>query len=250
MKKTRNKLKDADSQPKKFGRLFFTLFVAFALLTVCFFVFKWTGLWNKINSIDKLKKIVESGGVYSALIFVALQVLQTTVLQIPAFILTIAGALVFGPIKAFLLSYLAVMIGSIIMFWVGRKAGRKFLHWLVGKESAENWIEKMSHGKYLFFLMMLFPCFPDDILCVVAGVTDMSFPFFFWTNILARGMGIASVVFFGSGKVIPFHGWGLFVWGIIVVVVATLFYLSIKYKDKIDEIFSNLSKKKVKSGKK
>jgi uncharacterized membrane protein YdjX (TVP38/TMEM64 family) len=184
--------------------------------------------------------------VFSALIFVFLQILQTTILQIPAFILTIAGALVFGVWKAFLLSYLGVLIGSIIMFYVGRKAGRRFLCWLVGAENCEKWINKMSNGKYLFFLMMLFPLFPDDILCVVAGVTDMSFKFFFLTNVLARAMGIASVVFFGSGKIIPFTGWGLAVWGLVAFVVVILFYLSIKYKEKLDNVFEQMFQKKFK----
>ena len=135
------------------------------------------------------------------------------------------------------------------MFWIGRKAGRRFLNWMIGKESSEKWIDRMSNGKYLFFLMMLFPMFPDDILCVVAGLTNMSFSFFLWTNLLARGVGIACTVFFGSGAIIPFHGWGLIVWGILIILVAILFYLSVRYKNKIDEIIKVLFKKKDKTKK-
>ena len=195
---------------------------------------------------EKIREWVLSGGVFSFLIFILLQILQTTILQIPAIFVTIAGALIFGRWPAFIMSYIAVMIGSLIMFWIGRKAGRKFLNWLVGEDTANKWIDRMSNGKYLFFLMMLFPLFPDDILCVVAGLTKMSFPFFFWTNILARGLGIACTVFFGSGAIIPFHGWGLIVWGILIVLVIILFYLSVKYKDKIDEIIKLMFKRKLK----
>ena len=136
------------------------------------------------------------------------------------------------------------MIGSIIMFWVGRKAGRKFLNWLIGAQEADVWVERMSRGKYLFFLMMLFPMFPDDILCVVAGMTKMSFKYFFWTNIIARGVGIACTVFFGSGSVIPFHGWGLVVWGVLILVVGALFYLSVKYQNKLDQLAKRIFKRK------
>ena len=101
----------------------------------------------------------------------------------------------------------------------------------------------MTNGKYLFFLMMMFPLFPDDILCAVAGVTNMSFNFFFWTNVLARGLGIACTVFFGSGAVIPFTGWGLLVWGIIFILIASLFYISIRYKEKIDITIKKFFKK-------
>lgn len=233
-----------NSENKKYVKLFLVVFLIFAIFVLAYIILKATGLWEKVNSIEKIRKIVESGGVFSFVIFIILQILQTTILQIPAIIVTVAGTLIFGRWTAFVLSFFSVVLGSLIMFWIGRKCGRKFLNWLCGKEEADGWIKKISHGKYLFFLMMMFPLFPDDILCVVAGVTDMSFSFFFWTNILSRGLGIACTVFFGSGTVIPFHGWGLLIWGVIAIFVLGLFYLSIKYQDKIDELLKNFFKKR------
>ena len=45
---------------------------------------------------------------------------------------------------------------------------------------------------------------------------------------LARSLGIACAVFFGSGSVIPFTGWGLIVWGIIFIVIAVFLIYEIK----------------------
>lgn len=247
MVKNKKHFKNINKAHAKVMRLFLTFAILFSVVVVCYVVFKLTGVWGKINSIEKLKKIVESGGVFSFVVFIVLQVLQTTILQIPAIFITIAGTLVFGPWTTFILSFIAVMVGSIIMFWVGRKAGRKFLNWLAGKDEADVWINRMSKGKYLFFLMMLFPLFPDDILCVIAGLTNMSFSFFFWTNFIARSIGIACTVFFGSGAIIPFHGWGLIVWVVVILLVALLFYLSVKYKNKIDEIVKQMFSKNKKT---
>lgn len=246
MKEKIKKLFDNNTLHGKIMRAVFVLIIVAIICAIAYVIMKKTGFWEEINSMEKIREWVLSGGVFSFLIFILLQILQTTILQIPAIFVTIAGALIFGRWPAFIMSYIAVMIGSLIMFWIGRKAGRKFLNWLVGEETANKWIDRMSNGKYLFFLMMLFPLFPDDILCVVAGLTKMSFPFFFWTNILARGLGIACTVFFGSGAIIPFHGWGLIVWGILIVLVIILFYLSVKYKDKIDEIIKLMFKRKLK----
>ena len=247
MKEKIKKLFDNNTLHGKIMRAVFVLIIVAIICAIAYVIMKKTGFWEEINSMEKIREWVLSGGVFSFLIFILLQILQTTILQIPAIFVTIAGALIFGRWPAFIMSYIAVMIGSLIMFWIGRKAGRKFLNWLVGEETANKWIDRMSNGKYLFFLMMLFPLFPDDILCVVAGLTKMSFPFFFWTNVLARGLGIACTVFFGSGAIIPFHGWGLIVWGILIVLVIILFYLSVKYKDKIDEIIKLMFKRKLKS---
>lgn len=247
MKDKIKKLFDTKTTRGKIMRASLFVLILVLIFVVAYFILKATGAWEKVNSIDKIRDIVQSGGMFSFLIFIIFQILQTTILQIPAIFVTIAGAVIFGRWPAFIMSYIAVMIGSLIMFWVGRKAGRKFLNWMIGKDTSEKWIDRMSRGKYLFFLMMLFPMFPDDILCVVAGLTNMSFSFFFWTNILARGIGIACTVFFGSGAIIPFRGWGLIVWGIIIIAIAVLFYLSVRYKNKIDDIINYLFRRKNKN---
>ena len=244
MQDRKNKTINTKRSQNKYLRLFLTFLILISILIIGYVIIKTTGVWEKINSIEKLKAIVESGGVFSFVVFVLLQILQTTVLQIPAILVTIAGTLVFGRWTAFILSFIAVMIGSVIMFWVGRKAGRKFLNWLAGKDDADKWVDRMSHGKYLFFLMMIFPMFPDDILCVIAGLTNMSFNYFLITNLIARSIGIACTVFFGSGSVIPFTGWGLLVWGTIIFIIAVLFYLSVKYQNKIDEVVKQFFKNK------
>ena len=246
----KNQIKKLLNKTSLVGKILRVAFVVLTLVVVLFagvFVLKNTGLWQKVNSMEKIRKIVESGGVFSFLIFILLQILQTTILQIPAFFVTVSGALVFGKWQAFFMSYFAIMVGSVLMFFIGRKAGGKFLNWLVGKESAEKWKTRMEKGKYLFLLMMLFPMFPDDILCVVAGMSDMSFKFFFWTNIVSRGIGIAATVFFGSGAVIPFKDFGLIIWCVIIVFILVLFYLSVKYQNKIDEILNQILSKSKKN---
>lgn len=214
------------------GLVFFACLIC--VIVVVIFLLKKFGVWDKINSVEKLQATVEKGGVFSSLIFMLLQFLQTTILQLPAILVTITGVLIFPKWKAFLLSYIAIMLGSLFNFWLGRKAGRKFLHWIAGEEKTNKWIALMSEGKYVFFLMMLFPMFPDDILCVVAGLTNMSFTFFVWTNLLCRAIGIGGTVLFGSGTIIPFKGRGLVVWIFVAIVLALLFYFSFKYQKNID----------------
>ena len=223
------------------GLVFFVCLAV--LIGVVVWVLKSTGVWDKVNSVAKLRQIVEKGGAFSAVVFMLLQFLQTTVLQIPAIFVTMTGVLIFAKWKAFLLSFIAIMLGSLFNFWLGRKAGRKFLHWIAGEQVTEKWINIISEGKYVFFLMMLFPMFPDDILCVVAGLTNMSFTFFFWSNVICRSIGIGCTVLFGSGSIIPFSGWGWAIWILIAICLATLFYMSVKYQNKIDEWLQKLTKK-------
>ncbi|MBR1890770.1 MAG: hypothetical protein IJ817_03745, partial [Clostridia bacterium] len=75
---------------------------------------------------------------------------------------------------------------------------------------------------------------PDDVLCLIAGVTDMSWAFFVNTNLIARPLGIFMTCFFGSGQIIPYHGWGLVFWVFFFVFVGVVVFLSFKYSKNIE----------------
>lgn len=228
----------------KFLRLLFVLLFFTGIILGGYFALKYTGLLDKFNSLEDVKNFILSGGSFSIIIFVLIQFLQVTILPIPAFITTIAGALIFGPLRAFILSFISILIGSFFAFWLGRKFGKKILVWICGKHDADKWTKKLTNGKYAFFLMMLFPAFPDDILCIAAGVTNMTLKFFTITNLITRPLGIFCLCFIGSGNLIPYHGWGLIVWAILIVLIVISFICSIKYQDKIEAFVDKLSKKK------
>ena len=57
--------------------------------------------------------------------------------------------------------------------------------------------------------MLLLPCFPDDVLCMVAGLSAMSVGFFALTTVLARPVMIAIVSFFGRAAMDAIDSWGL-----------------------------------------
>ncbi len=216
------------------------------ILLVCLAVYlplQLTGTINKINSAEKLKEVILSGGAYSYLIYFAIQFLQVTFLPLPAFVTTVPGTWVFGPWVAFGISFLAIMAGTIFAFFLGRKIGKPIINWIVGEKDAVKWNEKLEKGKFVFFLMMLFPFFPDDILCLLVGATNMSFKFFLVTNLISRPIGIACTCFLGSGILIPFSGWGIPVWIVLIALMGIAFYLSWKYQKQIENFVTSLGSK-------
>ena len=228
----------------------FKLIISVAiLLVICLAIYlplKLTGALNKITNADDLKNIIKSGGIYSYLIFFTLQFIQVTFLPLPAFVTTAVGALIFGPWIAFIISLFAVLCGSMFAFFLGRKVGRPIINWIVGKETANKWEEKLSKGKYFFFLMMLFPFFPDDILCIVAGTTNISWKFFIITNLITRPINLLVICFVGSGQIIPYSGWGIPVWIVLIALMISAFIISIKYNEKIEKMLLKLCNKKEK----
>jgi uncharacterized membrane protein YdjX (TVP38/TMEM64 family) len=203
-----------------------------------YFILKTTGWIGKFNNIQELKTIILSAGFWSYCVFVVLQFLQVTILPLPAFATTIVGVILFGPLISFILSTLAILLGSIFAFYLGKNFGIKLLHWAIGKQKTIFIQTKFEKGKYAFFLMMLFPFFPDDILCMLAGVVNMNFKYFLTTNLITRPISLFCLCFVSTGIVIPYHSWGLIVWSIIFLIIIFLFIFTVKYKQKIENFFN------------
>lgn len=221
----------------------FVLAVLAIIFVGVYLILKFTGTLEKIDSAEELKKLILKGGVWSYFIFIFLQFLQVTFLPIPAIVTTLAGTWVFGPWVCAFLSLVAILLGSLFAFFLGRKVGFRIIKWVAGESDAKKYAQKLEKGKYVFFLMMIFPIFPDDILCMIAGTTNMSYKFFIGTNLISRPIAIFSTCFLGSGTLIPFHGWGIPVWAVIIILGALLFYLSIKYQSKIEKFTMELGSK-------
>lgn len=228
---------------QKIIKLIITIALIAVICLAIYLPLKLTGAIEKINSAEKLRDVILSGGAYSYFIYFAIQFLQVTFLPLPAFVTTVPGTWVFGPWIAFGISFLAIMAGTIFAFYLGRKIGKPIINWIVGKNDAEKWNKKLEQGKFVFFLMMLFPCFPDDILCLLVGATNMRFRFFLITNLISRPIGIACTCFLGSGYLIPFSGWGIPVWIVLVALMAVAFYISWKYQKQIENFVTNLGAK-------
>lgn len=227
----------------KITKLAISISLCLILFLSIYLILKKSGALDKIDSPEELSEIIRNFGIFSRIIFIIVQFLQVTFLPLPGFVTTLAGSLVFGPYEASLMSFIAIMLGSIFAFWLGKVFGTKVLIWAIGKEDAEKWKAVLTEGKYAFFLMMCFPVFPDDVLCMVAGVTNMSYKFFIITNLISRPLAILSTCFIGSGYLIPFKGWGIYVWIALIMLLIIAFLIACKYQKTIEKIISNIDKK-------
>lgn len=189
-------------QWREFGIAMSKLFLTFGL-SVAFFVglyylFKNTGWIGKFSNVAELKVIISSAGFWSYAVFGVIQFLQVSVIPMPASVSTIVGVICFGPWIAFGISLFAILLGSIVAFLLGKTFGSKIIFWIVGREKGEEFCKLLLRGKWAFFVMMLLPLFPDDILCLVAGACGMEFKFFLVTNIITRTIGIFCLCFLGG----------------------------------------------------
>ena len=205
-------------------------------IVALFTIFYYTGLLSHFSSLEEARKWFESFGIWAWLIFFIIQILQVVVLPIPAQITTIAGVLLFGPWIAFVISAIAIVIGSFACFAIGKLFGVKIAYKLASKQTVDKYRDLLTKkGRVLLPVMFLFPAFPDDLLCFVAGTTKMTWRYFIIVTLLTRLIGVACICWFGSGDLIPFHGWGIPVWIVIGIVMIVTVFLLFKYQEQFEE---------------
>ncbi len=220
-----------------------TAYVLIVFCLVVLAVLVRTGFFYVVNSVEELRAYIERAGSWTWLIFILLQFLQVTLLPIPGMISTTVGVALFGPFRCMILSLIGIELGSLAAFIVGRNLGYKAVVWLVGKDDLDKWMGKLrGKDSFLLTLMFLFPLFPDDILCFVAGLSSMTFKYFFVMTLITRSLSIATTCY--SVNFIPFDTWwGLLTWGLLIAAVVVLFVFVYKNMDRIQEKIKKLKKK-------
>ena len=193
-----------------------TIEILFLSASATFYFLQKNGFLNKIDSVESLREYVESFGSYAVLQFIAIQFLQVVVLPIPSLITVATGVLIFGVFKGALYSCIGIILGSLTAFLIGRVCGYKAVCWLVGKKTLDKGLRfAKGKDKYIFPLMFIFPFFPDDLLCFVAGIIKMKPRFFIITIAVTRTVAVFSAAYSVNNQIIPYDTW----WGIMLWII-------------------------------
>ena len=195
---------------------------------------------EKFNDMERIRQLILQSGGFGILLCFVLLIVNVVILPAPAIVFYLAITAVYGSWLGFLISYIGVMVGSLISFTIGRKLGKRAVTWIVGEEKTEKYSKILNKkGKVPFLIMQLLPFFPDDILCMVAGLSTMSYKYVTLSLLIVKPFYIAGVCFLGKGEIIPFHGWGIPVWIGIFALILVFCIIYFKNQNKIDDWLSD-----------
>ncbi len=226
---------------------------AFILNFVAFFIIggltilNLFGLFENFSNINNIKKLILDSGNFGFLVYVILQLLNVVILPLPGFIFIIVGIAIFGAKTTFYLTVLSFILGSIISFYIGRIFGQKAVNWCIGEELTNKYKNMLGKkGDFLFAIMQILPFFPDDILCMVAGLTSMKFSYLLVVILIAKPLYVGAVCFLGTSTILPFSGWGIPIWILIFAILIVGFIAFCKYQDKIENFLQSITSKRKK----
>lgn len=190
-----------------------------------------------ITSVEGIRSLIEKCGAWGWIVYILLFVACTILLCfIPGTSATFIAVaiLLFGAWQAFIISAVSVFASSSLMFVIGNTLGEKVAGKIVGKESlkkAQDLIDTKS--KVFLPLMFLFPAFPDDALCMAAGMTKMRYWYFAIIVLIFRTIGIATICFLGS-EIINWAALSLVDWFVLINTVIIDIYAVFKISNKIE----------------
>lgn len=225
---------------RKIVRRLLIALAVIAALAGCGYALWKTGVFERINSVDELREVISGAGVWAGVVYFFLQMMTVIVAPIPSNISMMAGALALGFWKAMILGVLAVVAGSMIVFLAARALGRNAIQRFLDKGVMDKYLPVIEEKQDMFlFLTMLFPFFPDDALCMLAGLTNISLGRFTAIMILARPWGLIVAALLGSGSLsLP-----IWAWVILGAVGVCIFYFALKYSSEIeDKLFTFVRK--------
>ncbi|HEN2434431.1 TPA: TVP38/TMEM64 family protein [Streptococcus agalactiae] len=129
-----------------------------------------------LNDSNELKDLVHKYEFWGPMIFIVAQIVQIVFPVIPGGVTTVAGFLIFGPTLGFIYNYIGIIIGSVILFWLVKFYGRKFVLLFMDQKTFDKYESKLETSGYEKFLIfcMASPISPADIMVMITGLSNMS----------------------------------------------------------------------------
>lgn len=212
--------------------------ILLTILYALYYLLVKTNMLEQITSFEDLRQLILDFGGWGIITYIVINLLQCVIIPIPTTLTVLVGTAIYGPFVAFLYASIGVLIGSSIAFCIGRYCSRPVINWIFGEEKINKYQGLLNNRtEIILFLTLLLPLFPDDLICMLAGVTNIKYSKFLLISFVARGVGLATISYFGSGKIIPFSGWGIAVWIGLALIILTGVIIAYRRKDKIKQFF-------------
>ena len=147
---------------------------------------------NMFKNPETIVKTVGKYGPFGIIVFLFIQIIQVIFPIIPGGISNIAGVLLFGSVKGFIINYIGVVVGSLICFLLSRKFGIKLVKTIFKEKTVNKYIKYIDNEKFsiFFFITILLPFFPDDLLCYIAGLSNIKTKKFILIIILGKPLSL------------------------------------------------------------
>jgi len=158
-------------------------FILITLIIVSVYLFQFTSVKDFLTP-DALGRLLDASGFWAPLVFILLHALSIC-LFLPASILTVIGAAIFGTYWGFLYVWIGAMMGASSAFFIGRTLGRDFTASLIGEriKKYDDAIERNGFTTVFYLRVINLPFTPLNYGMSLTKVH-------FWDYFFGTGIGV------------------------------------------------------------
>lgn len=135
------------------------------------------------------------------LMYMGWEFLATIIPPVPNPISALFAGYFFGVIPGFIYTILANMAGSAALFFIGRYGKETFATRFVKREKQLRKVDRFlsrEHGLYSLLFIRFSPLFPNDVLSLFLGFTEITFMGFMVTTTLGYSVPFMLLAYVGS----------------------------------------------------
>jgi uncharacterized membrane protein YdjX (TVP38/TMEM64 family) len=182
------------------------------------------------RSPEYIREYLNSFGDVGFLVYVLIQAIQVIIVIIPGDLFSICGGFVYGIPLGFALSFLGLMSGTVIAFYISRIFGHDFVSSFIAKDKIEKISEVLNStkGTIGMFVICTIPFIPKDVMIYIAGLTPVKASRLFIIYGLSRIPSILIWVSIGSDTYEKDY-WGVAIIISILLVLLAIMFFTIRY---------------------
>lgn len=176
--------------------------------------------WKWFGDRDAVTASMNHLGLWGPFVLVILFILQVFLAFIPGQALMVASGYLYGFWGGFLLSWLSLVIGGEIAFYLARRHGRPFAERWISPSVLARWNQNaQGQGVTFYAISLVMPLVPNDAMCYVAGLDRITHRRFSTANLLGRGLACLITSWIGAfGSQAPAYVWIIiFVLGLLAI---------------------------------
>ena len=154
----------------------------------------------RFESIEDVENFIAGYGHLSGLVYIVFQIFQVVISVIPGEVFQVAAGYLFGPFWGVLYAIIGCLLGEAVAFGLARVLGQGFVRLFMSEEQFIKYQERLNSNKAytLCFILYLIPGIPKDILCYVAGASEIKFLPFLIISMVGRMPGLIGSIVMGS----------------------------------------------------
>lgn len=182
---------------------------------------------------DQLREWVCNWGAWAPLAIMALQMVQVLLAPIPGQVLGLASGYLFGVAWGTFYSVAGTALGSLVAIILARAYGRPLIERLVPPEILTRLDAGAKRRGLLFFvLVFLLPFLPDDLACLVAGLTPIPIPALMLAVVSGRLPGVLVSCWLGANAT----SLNTVQWAMLISSSALLAILFLLYENRLQKL--------------